>query len=70
MLGWDPLEHREAALVMHEIADRVDEGPWQLSLGFASRDMGSTMGSQPVRSALWMEACFPAWTVLASSTCV
>ena len=73
--AWVPLEHR-AVLVMHEIADRVDEEACWLGLGSARRDMGSTMGaslgkdSLLVRSALWMEACVPAWAVLASCICV
>ena len=71
-LGRGPLEHREAMLVMHEIADRVDKEACQVGLGSARRDMGSSTGaglgkgSQPVRQALWMEARFSAYAVLAS----
>ena len=68
--AWVPLEHREAVLVVHEVADRGQQG-----LGSPRRDIGSTRGaglgkgSLAVRSALWMEACFHARAVLASCIC-
>ena len=51
-------------LVMHEFADRLDERALPIGLGLLEK------GSLPARPALWMGACFPAWTALLSCICV
>ena len=64
-----PLQHREAVLVVHEVAAEVSEWdlPIELGLGKAFRGEQSGAGcgksSYPVRSALGIGPCFPVWTV-------